>query len=177
MYIKLLNEVIKEKQGIIEEEDKVKVTNLQMSAYIPKDYANDGDKLEIYQEIQSLTTLPSIEVFSEKLKDIYGKIPAEVTMLLTKRRIDILSSSVYIESMEEQSGYIVITLSQEASAINRIGLDLFTNLGDLAKLVLASFVNRQIRLKLKKSNNYLEQLESILKIINDTCMGEKNEIR
>ena len=177
MYIKLLNEVIKEKQGIVEEKDKIKVTNLQMTAYIPKDYANDGDKLEIYQEIQSLTTLPSIGVFSEKLKDIYGKIPSEVQMLLVKRRIDILSSSVYIDSMVEESGYIIITMSQEASSINRIGLDLFTNLGDLAKLVLASFNNRQIRLKLKKSNNYLEQLESILRVINDTCMGEKHEIR
>ena len=32
MYIKLLNEVIKEKQGIIEEQTKVNVSNLQVSA-------------------------------------------------------------------------------------------------------------------------------------------------
>ena len=169
MYIKLLNEVIKEKQGIIEEKDQVKVSNLTLDAYIPKNYATDGDKLEIYQEIQGISSLVDLEVFKNKLKDIYGRIPNEVLSLLRKRKIDIMSSSIYIDKLEEQGDYVVVLLSKEASSINRIGLDLFNNLGSLAKVILASFVDRQIKLKLKKNNNYLEELEKLLVAVDKTC--------
>ena len=169
MYIKLLNEVIKEKQGVIEEKNKVKVSNLSLNAFIPKTYANEGDKLEIYQAIQDLSTITSVEIYKEKLKDIYGRIPLELNILLRKRKIDIMSSSIYIEKMEENSGYVIITLTKDASAINRIGIDLFNNLGSSARNILASFVNRQIVLKLKKNNNYLDELEKVLQSINSTC--------
>lgn len=171
MYIKLLNQVIKEKQGIKEEEEKIKISNISLSGYIPKNYANDGDKLEIYQEIQSISTLDKLDLFTHKLKDIYGKIPSEVMSLLRKRKIDMMASSIYIDKLEEQGDYVIILLTKEASMINKIGLYLFNNLGALAKLVIASFVDRQIRFKLKKDNNYIENLEKILKIINDTCLN------
>lgn len=169
MYIKLLNEVIKEKQGVIEEKNKVRVSNLNLNAFIPKTYASEGDKLEIYQEIQDLSTIASIEIYKEKLKDIYGRIPLELNILLRKRKIDVMSSSPYIEKMEENSGYVIITLTKEASSINRIGIDLFNNLGTSARNILASFINRQIVLKLKKNNNYLDELEKVLQSINTTC--------
>ena len=169
MYIKLLSEAIKEKQGIVEEKDKVNITNLSLNAYIPKDYATDGDKLEIYQEIQGVSTLTNLEIFKNKIRDIYGRIPNEVSLLITKRKIDILSSSTYIDKMEEEGDYIIILLTKEASLINKIGLYLFDKLGSLSKFILASFVDRQIKLKLKKTNLYLEQLEKLLVIIDSTC--------
>ena len=169
MYIKLLNEVIKEKQGIVEDKDKVKVSNIRMSAYIPKKYAKDEDILEIYQDIQEISTIDQIEAMAIKLKDIYGTIPQEVKLLLKKRKIDILASSIYVDKMEEVGDYISIVMSQEASMINKIGVILLNNLGPLAKLLYVSFVDRQIKLKLKKDNNYLLNLENILTIINNTC--------
>lgn len=169
MYIKLLSEAIKEKQGIVEEKDKVNITNLSLNAYIPKDYATDGDKLEIYQEIQGVSTLTNLEIFKNKIRDIYGRIPNEMSLLITKRKIDILSSSSYIDKMEEEGDYIIVLLTKEASLINKIGLYLFDKLGSLSKFILASFVDRQIKLKLKKTNLYLEQLEKLLVIIDSTC--------
>ena len=71
--------------------------------------------------------------------------------------------------MEEVGDYISIVMSQEASMINKIGVILLNNLGPLAKLLYVSFVDRQIKLKLKKDNNYLLNLENILTIINNTC--------
>lgn len=169
MYIKLLSEAIKEKQGVVEEKDKINITNLSLDAYIPKEYATDGDKLEIYQEIQGISSVASLEIFKNKLRDIYGRIPHEVRLLLTKRKIDILSSSLFIDKMEEQGDYIIVLLTKEASSINKIGLYLFDKLGSLSKIVLASFVDRQIKFKLRKSNLYLEQLEKLLTIIDVTC--------
>ena len=172
MYIKLLNEVIKEKQGIIEEQTKVNVSNLQVSAYIPKNYANDGDKLEIYQEIQGISSLIDLDVYKEKLKDIYGKMPSEVGLLLRKRKVDILSSSIHIEKLEEVGNYVTIILTKESSSINRIGIRLFNNLSFMSSSLIASFENRQIKFKLKKEIDYLEKLEKALTIINSTCNNE-----
>lgn len=173
MYIKLLNEVIKEKQGQVEKKKQIKVTNLALNAFIPKSYANDGDKLEIYQEIQDITTIAELEVFKGKLKDIYGNIPQELQVLLRKRKIDIMSSSVFIESMEEANNNINIVLTKEASSINRIGINLFNNLGNVVKSLRVSFVDRQIRIKLIKNNNYLDELEKTLDAINKSCINSK----
>lgn len=173
MYIKLLNEVIKEKQGQVEKKKQIKVTNLALNAFIPKSYANDGDKLEIYQEIQDITTIAELEVFKGKLKDIYGNIPQELQVLLRKRKIDIMSSSVFIESMEEANNNINIVLTKDASSINRIGINLFNNLGNVVKSLRVSFVDRQIRIKLIKNNNYLDELEKTLDAINRSCINSK----
>lgn len=173
MYIKLLNEVIKEKQGQHEEKEKVKVSNLALNAYIPKLYATDGDKLEIYQEIQDVSTLVELEVFKNKIQDIYGRIPSEVMLLLRKRKIDILSSSIYIDSLEEQKDSIVILLSKTTSEIKRIGINLLNNLASLSSNIIFSFADNQIKLKLRKDNNYLENLEQLLVIIDKTCRKEK----
>lgn len=165
MYIKLLNEVLQEKQGTIAKEKVVKVNNLSIDAYIPSSYATDGDKLELYQEIQTLNTIPQLEIFASKLKDVYGKLPPQVELLIRKRRIDILGNSANIEAIKEESGAIVVLLTQEISSINRIGIILFEKLGEVAKHVVASFEDRKIKLRLKKSSLYVDELEKLLSTI------------
>lgn len=167
MYIKLLNEVIDEKKGIKKEEKEIKVSNVTVEGYLPNEYVNEGDKLEVYQEIQNITSLPQLELFSKKLKDIYGTLPSQVKMLIRKRKIDILGSHPFIDEMKEEMGAIVITLTKDASAINKIGIVLFEKLGKVANNVRPSFINRQIKLRLMKSHNFLEELEKVLSVISE----------
>ncbi|MDD6302892.1 MAG: transcription-repair coupling factor [Bacillales bacterium] len=170
MYIKLLNEVIKEKQGFSVETKQITVSNINVDGYIPKGYANDGDKLELYQEIQNINSIPSLEMFKNKMMDIYGRLPQEVEILIRKRKLDILGSSPNISSMKEEMGAVVIILSEELSQKNRIGITLFEKLGKLADHINASIVNHQIKLKLKKNEQFLMELEKVLIIINEITM-------
>ena len=94
-------------------------------------------------------------------------------LLLRKRKIDILSSSIYIDSLEEQKDSIVILLSKTTSEIKRIGINLLNNLASLSSNIIFSFADNQIKLKLRKDNNYLENLEQLLVIIDKTCRKEK----
>ena len=166
MYIKLLNEVIEEKTGKKKEEEKeVRVSNVSIDGYIPSAYASEGDKLEMYQEIQGISSLPELELYKNKMKDIYGHLPQEVQLLFKKRRIDILASSPYIEEMKEEMGGVSITLTQDASSIRKIGITLFDRLGKIANHVKGSFINRKIKLRLMKSVNILDELEKMLEII------------
>lgn len=169
MYLKLLNEVIQEKRGMKEKENSVRVSNLVLDAFIPKSYAGNADKLEIYQQIQKITAISDLDLFKAKMRDIYGKIPSEVLMLLKKRKVDILSSEKCFDSMIEEGDTIVIKLTKEASSMRRIGLLLFSNLSSFDHLI-TGFADRQIKIKLKKTgNDYLDQLERLLIIIVDTC--------
>ena len=167
MYIKLLNEVIDEKKGIKKVEDQIKVSNLSLDSYIPNAYVNEGDKLEVYQEIQNISSLPQLELLKKKLKDIYGKLPQQVLLLLRKRKIDILGSHPYIEELKEEMGSIVVTLTKEASSINKIGIVLFERLGETAKNIKASFINRQIKMRLMKNHNFMDDLEKMLLVISE----------
>jgi transcription-repair coupling factor (superfamily II helicase) len=162
MYLKLLNEVIDEKKGLKKATDNIKVSNVTIDGYIPSTYVNEGDKLEVYQEIQNITSLAQLELFTKKIKDIYGKLPQEVALLIRKRKIDILGSHPYIEEMKEEMGSIVITMTQEASSINKIGITLFEKLGNLARNIKASFINRRIKMRLMKSHTFLDDLEKLL---------------
>ena len=167
MYIKLLNEVIDEKKGIKKEKEEIKVSNLTLDTYIPDSYVDEGNKLEVYQDIQNLSSIAQLELYSKKLKDIYGKLPQQVKLLLRKRKIDILGSHPYIDEMKEEMGSIVITLTQEASMINKIGIVLFEKLGPITKNIKASFINRKIKMRLMKNVNFLEELEKILMVISE----------
>ena len=170
MYIKLLNEVIDEKKGIKKKEENIKVSNLTLDSYIPNNYVDEGNKLEVYQDIQNISSIAQLELYSKKLKDIYGKLPQQVKLLLRKRKIDILGSHPYIHEMKEEMGSIVITLTQEASMINKIGIVLFEKLGPVTKNIKASFINRQIKMRLLKNVNFLEDLEKVLIVISELSL-------
>ena len=90
-----------------------------------------------------------------------------VQLLIRKRKIDILGSHPYIDEMKEEMGSIVITLTQEASMINKIGIILFDKLGPVTKNIKASFTNRQIKMRLVKNINFLEELEKILTVVSE----------
>ena len=72
--------------------------------------------------------------------------------------------------MKEEMGSIVITLTQEASMINKIGIVLFEKLGPVTKNIKASFINRQIKMRLLKNVNFLEDLEKVLIVISELSL-------
>lgn len=164
MYIKLLNEVIKEKQGVFEKTREVLVSNLEVDGYIPKTYAEDGDKLELYQKIQDTDSIVSLDLLEKQIRDIYGKLPKEVTTLLLKRKVDILSSHVNIESFKIENNTAIIVLTPEISSINKIGIILFEQLDSLSKNVRLRFEQRKIKMKLSYSSTFLNDIIKLLTI-------------
>ena len=87
-YCKLLDEVIKEMQGVeIEEEQDVQI-DLQFSSYIPEEYIeNSSQKIEIYQDIALCKTEEDIQNITDEIIDRFGAMPSEVENLLEIARI------------------------------------------------------------------------------------------
>jgi transcription-repair coupling factor (superfamily II helicase) len=71
-YCKLLDEVIKEMQGIAIEEEKDIQIDLQVSCYIPDEYINNNSqKIEIYQDIALCKTEEDIQNVIDEIIDRY----------------------------------------------------------------------------------------------------------
>ena len=165
MYIKLLNEAIKEKmEGETEEEEKVEYNaTLHVDAYIPNSYAKEGDKIELYQDIMHAPSIEDLLVIKEKTRDIYGRLPEEVEALFTKRNIDLLVRDAHVLKLEEKPRLVEIELGDEYINIKGIGNILFEALIPFLAFVKISYANNVFKIQLNKGKKWVSDLENILK--------------
>ncbi len=164
MYLQILKETIDEKQnGIIKEE--VKVNNIiNVDGYIPDKFeSNDYEKIDLYKRIDALISLYDIINFSNEIEDLYGKIPLNVKLLLEKKRLEILSSILFIEKLNDTKDYIELVFNKDTSSTEGIGIKLFELTYKLSKDFSLSFKNGFIKVKLLKNDkNWLELLNILL---------------
>ena len=87
-YCKLLDEVIKEMQGIeVVEEQDVQI-DLAVSSYIPDNFIeNSSQKIEIYQNIALCRTEEELQNVIDEVIDRYGRLPKELENLIDIARI------------------------------------------------------------------------------------------
>ncbi len=87
-YCNLLDQVVKEMQGIeIEEEQEIQI-DINISSYIPDEYIeNSSQKIEIYQNIALCRTEEDIQNVIDEIIDRYGVMPKELENLIEVARI------------------------------------------------------------------------------------------
>ncbi|NLB48363.1 MAG: transcription-repair coupling factor [Erysipelotrichia bacterium] len=165
MYVKLLNEAIKEKMnGTAIEPEAIEFNpTFNIDAYIPNSYAKGSDKIELYQEILNAPSPFDLAYIKQKTRDIYGRLPEEVEMLFTKRDIDLLTKEAKVLKLEEKPRFVEMTLGEEYLHIRGIGNILFEALIPFLALVKISYANNVFRIKLTKRSKWMSDLESILK--------------
>ena len=165
MYIKLLNEAVKEKMTGVEEPQVEANPTLSLDAYIPKDYANDSDKIGLYQEILLAPALEDLAKLKEKMKDIYGNLPEEVERLFSKRTIDLLIRDGNIEALTEINNKIEILLGDSYIKIKGIGNILFESLIPFLNFIKVSYTNNKFRILMNKRKVWIEDLEDLLRTL------------
>ena len=164
MYIKLLNEAIKEKMDgeVVEESVEVNPV-LNVDAYIPNSYAKEGDKIELYQDILHASSLEQLSDIKEKTRDIYGRLPEEVELLFVKRSIDLLVREANVLRLDEKPKLVEIKLGDEYINIRGIGNILFEALIPFLAFVKISYANNVFKIQLNKRKDWMLDLENILK--------------
>ncbi len=167
LYLKMLSEAIEEKKTgkAIEEPKAAHLFNIE--AYIPANYAEKKDKIELYQEIESAKNIESLTRVSKRMRDVYGRIPREVETLLRQRRIDLLASGKAFSELLEYDDEISIVLSKEFSAINGIGNALFERIVPYLTKVKVSYIQRILKIRMKKNGEWMNDLEELLTIISE----------
>ena len=180
MYLSLLDEAIKERSETKEVRKKeVKAPKvMQLDSYVPIEFASeDANKFAIYKEIEKVNSLIELEELKKKIKDNYGTIIKPVELLLEKKKIDLLSTSDCIDKIEDNTGYMMITLSEDFSKVDGIGVDLFSLVNDVnGNTISLSFMQEKIKVRLDKKQEWAEDLTKLLigiiKIENKYKKGE-----
>jgi len=166
LYIKLLNETMEEKRaGAKLKEDEIKITTLlSIDAYIPENYANKPDKIELYQAIKATKTLAEVKRLELRTRDIYGKLPQPVNLLFRKRILDIIldSRTKYVEKIIDGETHIELLLGDVFMRVNGAGTMLFESLSQYIGGIRVLLVNKKLSLKIYKLDNWFDIFEKVI---------------
>ena len=109
-YCKLLDEVIKEIQGIEIEPEKDIQIDLNVSSYLPDDFIeNSSQKIEIYQDIALCRTEEDIQNVIDEIIDRFGPMPEKVENLIDIARIKELCKKSGVIKIQEKKESIVFS--------------------------------------------------------------------
>ena len=106
-YCNLLDQVVKEMQGIeIEEEPEIQI-DINISSYIPDSYIdNSSQKIEIYQNIALCRTEEDIQNVIDEIIDRYGVMPKELENLIEVARIKELCKEAGVIKISEKKNML-----------------------------------------------------------------------
>ena len=119
-YCKLLDEVIKNMQGIeVKEEQDIQI-DVSISSYIPDSFIeNSSQKIEIYQNIALCRTEEDIQNVIDEIIDRYGKIPKELENLIEIARIKELARKVGATKISQKTENIVFYFKKETIPVEK----------------------------------------------------------
>lgn len=177
-YTELLNEVIKQrkmqKEGAQISFDLTKKTtryllSFTLDAHIPEDFANEGERINIYRELADCLNLNDLDSFFAKLKDSYGELPQEIKNLFVKRTIEILldDEKVFAQFDEAMEGTKIVLNSQYSdikNVVDKIG-NIISPLDE--KIQSVRFSSRQFIITLRHTVDYLNDLLYLVKQLRD----------
>ncbi|MBR1802644.1 MAG: transcription-repair coupling factor [Clostridia bacterium] len=170
-YCKLLDEVMKEMQGVeIREEQDVQI-DLNVSSYIPDSFIeNSSQKIEIYQNIALCRTEEDIQNVIDEIIDRYGKMPEELENLLEIARIKELARNAFVTKISQKVGAIVFYFDKA-----KVNNDMVGNLIEQYEMRIR-FSNGvepyvTLRTKAEKDEDVLEEVKEFLK----HCIANEKE--
>ena len=113
-YCRLLDEVLKEEQGIkVKPEFNVQI-DLNVTSYIPDSYISDSNqKIEIYQDIALCKNEEDIQDVTDELIDRFGNIPKEIEKLLEISRIKQMAKTKGVEKISNRRDNIIFTFDND----------------------------------------------------------------
>ena len=162
-YCKLLDEVIKEMQGIeVVEEQDVQI-DLAVSSYIPDNFIeNSSQKIEIYQNIALCRTEEELQNVIDEVIDRYGRLPKELENLIDVARIKQLARKANILKIAQRENGIVFYFVKEKIKPEMVNT-LITKYPMLVKF--SNAVEPYVTLRIKENENIIEKAKEFLNTV------------
>ena len=162
-YCKLLDEVIKEMQGIeVVEEQDVQI-DLAVSSYIPDNFIeNSSQKIEIYQNIALCRTEEKLQNVIDEVIDRYGRLPKELENLIDIARIKQLARKANILKIAQRENGIVFYFVKEKIKPEMVNA-LIIKYPMLVKF--SNAVEPYVTLRIKENENIIEKAKEFLNTV------------
>lgn len=176
MYMSLLQETITERTTGVVSAKKESKGNIAVDAYLPNEYVDKIDKIDLYQEIDNVKSLEELNALKEKIRDIYGRLPKSVSLLFEKRQIlFLIDNDEAFDTLQEQNDFVDLLLSKYFSNVDGIGVYLFKMLSDYLRYIKVTYRDKQIRIRLTKNEKWFDQLKTIVQIVSDLRKNLANQ--
>ena len=162
-YCRILDEVLKEEQGIKVEEDISCQIDLNVTSYIPDSFISDqNQKIEIYQNIALCKNEEDISNVIDEIIDRFGNMPNEIENLLEISRIKQLAKEKYLTKIQSRGNAVVFTYDTNKFD-NNLLLDIIKRYGNRVKF--SSGIKPMITLKIEKQGEkgLLQEIKEFLK--------------
>ena len=115
MYMKLLEETVRELKGEEIEDDTRATVNLRIDLKIDEGYVPEmNQRLMVYRKVAAARTEPELETTLAEIRDRYGPPPASVLNLAEYGRIRIMADRLGIDSIDREGRLVVIKFRQNA---------------------------------------------------------------
>jgi transcription-repair coupling factor (superfamily II helicase) len=115
MYVKLLDETIRELKGEELDDDRRAAVNLRLHFRIDALYIPDmNQRLTAYRRLASARTEADLEALAEELRDRYGPLPESVEHLVAFAGIRIRADRVGVESIDRDGPVVVLKFRPDA---------------------------------------------------------------
>lgn len=162
MYIKLLNEAVKEERGEKDAvEDKECLIDLQVEAHIPEKYIESvQQRLAIYRRIANVRTSEDAEDVYDELIDRFGDPPKSVSGLVEISLLRNRAAALDIVEIGQKSEELLLYLSK----LNMERLSKLAN-GAKGRTVLKAGQKPCMSVKLKADQQPMDALKEILDIM------------
>ncbi|MGD9909507.1 MAG: transcription-repair coupling factor [Candidatus Izemoplasmatales bacterium] len=116
LYMRILEEEIKEKQGLSEKQETAKGVKARVSKYIDQVYIEDDFiKIEMHKKIQAITNMEDVQDLLDELKDRFGKVDEELHIYMVERLFEVQTKFIDIEKIHETKTNITFIVSVEGS--------------------------------------------------------------
>jgi transcription-repair coupling factor (superfamily II helicase) len=115
MYMKLLEQTIKELKGEEIEDDVRANVNLRVDLRIDDDYIPDmNQRLTVYRRMAAVRTEPELERLVLEVRDRYGPPPESVLNLAEYAAIRLLADRIGLESLDREGQFVVLKFRPDA---------------------------------------------------------------
>ncbi|HZK57293.1 MAG TPA: transcription-repair coupling factor [Clostridia bacterium] len=115
LYVKLLEETIRQLKGDRVEEFEDTIIEINVDAYIPEEYIkSQGHKIEIYKKIASIRDIDDMYKIEEEIKERFGSIPLNTQNLLVISYIKSISRPLKITAITQNGKSIRIRFRDDS---------------------------------------------------------------
>ena len=115
MYMKLLEETVRELKGEEIEDETRATVNLRIDLKVEEDYIPDmNQRLMVYRKVAAARTEPELAATLDEIRDRYGPAPDSVLNLAEYGRIRILADRIGVESIDREGRLVVIRFRAQA---------------------------------------------------------------
>ncbi|HXI11436.1 MAG TPA: transcription-repair coupling factor [Thermoanaerobaculia bacterium] len=115
MYVKLLDEAVKEMKGEKVEEAVDTSMNLGVDIYIPRDYMDEESlRMTFYKKIASAADAQRLEVIRSEMRDRFGALPPSVENLIAFVQLKQLAQSIGVLSAVREGQRVVLKLRPDS---------------------------------------------------------------